>query len=766
MLSHADGSTLTEAEVEKLNEHDPDDEHDEPDDEQVFEVSACECQACADPAIPNQPLNVSESKTMHSRERKEGTKTYCRMIQTSWYKKYPWITVCSSKYRIFCASCLSARKQGLLTSSKRCSAFVDTGFKSWNKAIERFNDHEKGQMHKEATLKLAIKHSSTDIGAQLRAQCEENQRFHREMLMKLLSSIRYLSRQGLALRGHNESVDQLDGNLCQLLLLLAESDKPMKEWLSNRDYMSPDIVNELITIMGQSMLRNILVKVKEAMWYSIIADEATDVAHNEVMCISLRWVDAHYDIHEDVLGLVQLPDTKSKTLFSVIKDVLIRCSLSISMCRGQGYDGASNMSGIRNGVQALVKKECDRALYVHCLAHSLNLCVQQVSKSVDLIRNILNLVFELGKLIKFSPKRSYLFDTLRKQLALNSGEASSISLRKLCPTRWTVRHTAIESILLNYETLKATLVEVEKGHDDYAAKAHGMLIQLEMFDTFFGLKLSHMIFFVCEQYSINLQSIDITIQEATSGAQLLVKHLKSQRTESKFDTFYQHIVDQASSITEPPSLPRNRKAPRRFDAGQNPHQYSNPKDRFRHIYFEAIEVVVGEVERRFEQEDLKVAQEIECLLLSAANGNVIDISDAVSSFIEGDIDKSRLSVQLPMVQDMINTALGGSIKKTTNLRTIAEAMNKSNIYKTMLSEVDKLLKIHLTTPITSATAERSFSSLRRLKTFLRSTMTQCRLNNLFLLYIHTQLTDSIDLKYIAEQFIQVNSRRINYFGKF
>lgn len=96
-----------------------------------------------------------------------------------------------------------------------------------------------------------------------------------------------------------------------------------------------------------------------------------------------------------------------------------------------------------------------------------------------------------------------------------------------------VWHTGIESILLNYNTVKATL-EVEKGHDEYAAKAHGMLIQVEMFDTFSGLKLAHLIFSTCEQLSINLQSVDITIQEAIDSAQLLVKHLKSQQAECKF----------------------------------------------------------------------------------------------------------------------------------------------------------------------------------------------------------------------------------------
>ncbi len=50
------------------------------------------------------------------------------------------------------------------------------------------------------------------------------------------------------------------------------------------------------------------------------------------------------------------------------------------------------MSGVRNGVQALVKKVTDQALYVHCLAHSLNLCVQEVSKKCDLVRNVMELM--------------------------------------------------------------------------------------------------------------------------------------------------------------------------------------------------------------------------------------------------------------------------------------------------------------------------------------------------------------------------------------
>ena len=384
--------------------------------------SSCDCQCCVNPGIPYQPANVSESKTVHShfcKERQHGQlKSYSRKIQPNWYKRYPWISVCTSKYKIFCASCCGAKQQGLLTFTRhKNTAFVDQGFGSWNKAIERFNDHERSEMHREAVEKLAAKSSRTNVVTQLRIQCEADQRFHRDMLMKLLSSIRFLARQGLSFRGHTETSETFEGNLYQLLLLRAEENHQMRVWLNKKEYISPDIVNEIIVLMGQTVLRSIIAQIKTSVWFALIADEASDISRNEHMCISIRWVNDRYEISEDPLGLVQLPETKAVTLFSVVKDVLTRCSLPIVLCRGQAYDGASNMSGARNGVQALVKHEADRALYVHCFAHSLNLCVQEVSKGIELIQNIMDFIHELVQLIKFSPKRTTIFDRFKKEIS-------------------------------------------------------------------------------------------------------------------------------------------------------------------------------------------------------------------------------------------------------------------------------------------------------------------------------------------------------------
>ena len=57
-----------------------------------------------------------------------------------------------------------------------------------------------------------------------------------------------------------------------------------------------------------------------------------------------------------------------------IKNILARYGLDLQNCRGQGYDGATNISGA-NGVQGHLSAENSKAVYAHCNSHILNLCI-------------------------------------------------------------------------------------------------------------------------------------------------------------------------------------------------------------------------------------------------------------------------------------------------------------------------------------------------------------------------------------------------------
>src|SRR5438067_5948362 len=114
-------------------------------------------------------------------------------------------------------------------------------------------------------------------------------------------------------------------------------------------------------------------------------------SHMEQLCLTIRWVDDRYNIHEDPLELYQLPQTDTETIFKALKDCLIRFSIPLTRCCGQGYDGAANMSGHLNGVAAKLQKEAPGAVYVHCLAHCINLCLQTVTRQCLAIRNAIDI---------------------------------------------------------------------------------------------------------------------------------------------------------------------------------------------------------------------------------------------------------------------------------------------------------------------------------------------------------------------------------------
>ena len=680
-----------------------------------------------------------------------------RSVSASWFDRYTWLTLCETRNVLLCHFCVEADRRRLITfSTKGDDAFVKSGFSRWKNALERFAKHEAASTHKEAVLKIKSA-ASVNIGAILDARMKEQQLQRQQALQKHLSSVRYLARQGLALRGHDEK----EGNMMQLLQMWSFHDADVKEWLREGKYLSHVIVNEQIKLMGDHVLREILSEIKSCMFYAIQADEATDVACNEQMCVSIGWVSKEYEIFEEPIGLVQMTKTDAATIFAALKDVLLRCVLPVNSCRGQAYDGASVMSGHLHGVASRFKEEEPAALYVHCFAHCLNLCLQDASRSCSSVRDGLELVMEIVKLIKYSPKRTTLFNTMKSQLS-----PETQNLKPLCPTRWTVHTVAIKAILDNYETLLSTLEEINTtGRDEYAMKAGGFVRQLQLFSTFFGLKLCMVIFAPTEQLSRTLQSKDTTVQEAREAALVTENFLRRQRTDSTFEDFYKALVADSQNLTEEPVLPRQRKLPRRIDDGAPSHHPSTPSDMYRQKYFEALDVVCEEINRRFDQKDLKVVIDIESLLLDSANGITRDIPDSITNTYRSDIDKERLSLHLQMLPDAVKQYSVSTlpIKKVTSVRTLCDVLNFGGI-KQLLSQVHILLQLFLTIPVTTATSERTFSALRRLKTYLRTTMSQDRLNHLLLLYCHKARTDAIDLSRITSAFVSVNERRLQYFG--
>jgi hypothetical protein len=349
------------------------------------------------------------------------------------------------------------------------------------------------------------------------------------------------------------------------------------------------------------------------------------------------------------------------------------------------------------------------------------------------------------------------------------GKSFSQSLRPLCPTRWTCRCVSIQSVISNYQLLVAALTEISANNpDDSGAKASGFLRELESFKVLFGLHLSMEVLEPAESCSRLLQTANLSITEARSAALNTAKLLEGLRTDDKFDSLYNKCTAIADDIgVAPPVLPRMIKIPKRYDDGSAAATYTTPRDKYRQSYFEFIDRAVSCIKVRFQQPAMDTASKIESIVISACdtdqNAEITrqreEHLQIICNHYGSDINQDRLRRQLAMLPDLCQG------KKVSRVPDLVECMKYWGKETALLfSEVTTLLRLLLVLPATSATAERSFSTLRRMKTYPRTTMTATRLNSVIVLHIHKGRTDAINVPFLLADFVSRNSTRKDFFG--
>ena len=191
-----------------------------------------------------------------------------------------------------------------------------------------------------------------------------------------------------------------ESNFIQLLKLKGKDQSLLLEWIKKKDdkYTSHDIQNEIIAIMSNYVIRDLVPDIRGG-FFSIICDEYTDISNKEQLTICIRWIDKQLDAHEDYLGFYNIHIVLS------IKDVLLKLQLSLANCRGQCYDGASNMQGHKTGVAKRIKDLQPKAHATHCHGHLFSLSVKDTTNNSKLLSTTMDTAKEIVTLIKFSPKR-------------------------------------------------------------------------------------------------------------------------------------------------------------------------------------------------------------------------------------------------------------------------------------------------------------------------------------------------------------------------
>ena len=215
----------------------------------------------------------------------------------------------------------------------------------------------------------------------------------------------------------------------------------LRKWIvkSYDKHVSPNAHYENYLIVALKVLPGIASDIAESGYYSIMAHAASNI---EQLVICILWVDKEMTVRAEYIGLMPGAQTNVDTIVVCIKDVLLHVNLRIQDACGQYYDGCSTMTGTKDGVSAQIKKLNEKCLLSQSYCHSLlNLAVGYTIKNIALLKDALDMAYEVTKLIKKSPKREAEFHRKQAEFVrqmerdIHVYDMDSPSLKILCPTR-------------------------------------------------------------------------------------------------------------------------------------------------------------------------------------------------------------------------------------------------------------------------------------------------------------------------------------------
>ena len=322
-------------------------------------------------------------------------------------------------------------------------------------------------------------------------------------------------------------------------------------------YRSKSKQNGIISICGDLILSKLTSEIRDAKYFSVLADEASDVSKFEQMPLVIRFVDAKSEIREAFMGFVCSDEGVSgESISKNILESLSKFGLDMNMCRGQGYDGAANMSGKYSGAATKIQQ---KAPYFHCRSHALNLCVASASK-VQVVSNMMGQVRIVSDFFNNSPKR---FAFLERNIKDLLPKARHTHLIDVCWTRWIARIDGLDVFIEVYLPLvhcleRISLNESNELNSDTVRDASGLFHSVTTFQFIFSSVIVSRCLEITKPLTKQLQSSTFDIVAANEKVSLLYVSLQRLRNEKSevHSKWYDEAVELASLVNITPSRPR------------------------------------------------------------------------------------------------------------------------------------------------------------------------------------------------------------------
>ncbi|XP_022859117.1 zinc finger MYM-type protein 1-like [Olea europaea var. sylvestris] len=648
--------------------------------------------------------------------------------------------------------------------------FTKIGFRDW-KHKSTLKDHVGliDSAHNQAFAKCTnLMNQKQSISHVISSQSSSQQKNYRTRLTVVLDCTRFLLMQGLSSRGHDESKESLNkGNLIELLNWYATHRKKINEVLfsnapENDQMTSPSIHKDLVNCCAVETTRSMINEMGDSL-FSILVDESRDNSIKEQMAVVLRFVDKSGQVKERLLGIFHIADTCAQSLKDAIDAMFSTHGLSISSLRGQGYDGASNMSGEFNGLKALILRENPCAMYIHCFAHQLQLAVVSVAHRNVMLSDLFNMLAIIVNLVGASCKHvdalltSYHVEILERlnieELSGGTGQFQEMSLTRPGDTRWGSHLKTVTRFISMFNVIIDVLENISE--DGISLQQKSMAIKqmdiMQDFQFVFSLHFMFEIIAITDDLSQALQKKDQDIHNAMRLLKLYKYALQNMR-DNGWDTLLskviQFCVDRHISVPDIDDIVVSKGRPRRASQ-QVTYYHCFYVDLFCYV----IDSILQELNDRFSETTTKLFTCISCLSPRDSFA-AFDVCKLVrlAQLYPMDFNSEELLLLRPQLDKFL--MLVRMDEAFFNLKSISCVAQKlvetgSSCY---FSLVYRLITLVLILPVATTSVERVFSTMNLIKNDLRNKMGDEMLNDNLVVYMERDLFMKLENETILQRF--------------
>jgi hypothetical protein len=429
--------------------------------------------------------------------------------------------------------------------------------------------------------------------------------------------------------------------------------------------------------------------------------------------------------------------------------------LAIENLRGQGYDNAPNMTGIFRGVKSRILEINPRAFHVPCCSHTLNLVIVDSMKSSVPIATFFSYVQLVYTFLSASTKRWDIF----------MAKFPKFTVKKLCDTRWESHINAIRALRMDLPKVFQALQDIAKTENKPLVKveAESIANKITTFEFLCGLIIWYDVLFEINVVSKQLQTSGLDVSAASKSLNELISFLKINYNAEKFE----NVIKQAQIIAHdlevndnflPEDSVRVRKRKRFFDESDlEEEKQLSPKVKFENDFFNVIfETSIEALNERFSALNELLTPfnflfEIKKLLTLSdeeLKSNCLALENILTDGPAKDLDGECLWFELKSFVNRSQDSPESALK-------FIYGYGLEEIYPNLAIA----LRILLTLPVSVASGERSFSKLKLIKNYLRSTMSQDRLNGLAMISIEHEVADNLDTENLRLKFAQMKARK-------